>query len=58
MKAIEEHISGIVDQLLADGEVQNSIDNKGMFNHPDKDIIIDILMNLVLKKKTQEQIFN
>lgn len=46
MKAIEEQISGIVNQLLADGEVQNSIDNKGMFNHPDKDVIIDILMNL------------
>lgn len=43
MKSIEENISGIVDKLLAgrDDEKQDVI-----FNHPDKDVIIDILDNL------------
>ncbi len=43
MNAIEQTISGIVDELLAD---KDGSQGDVIFNHPDKDVIIDILANL------------
>ena len=46
MSIIEKQICDIVNELQSDYEQKNSYDDITIFNHPDKDAIIDILMNL------------
>lgn len=46
MKEIEENISGIVNDLLDDYENGKTIDKMRIFNHPDNEVIIDILSSL------------
>ncbi|WP_044973010.1 serine acetyltransferase [Ruminococcus sp. HUN007] len=46
MNAIEESISGIVNSFLADDEERRKTDDSKIFNHPDKDVIVEILTDL------------
>ena len=46
MSIIEKQICDIINELQSDYEQKNSYDDITIFNHPDKDAIIDILMNL------------
>ena len=46
MSAFEETIGGIVNELLEDYEAEKGSDEVKIFNHPDKEIIIDILTSL------------
>ena len=46
MSAFEETIGGIVNELLEDYEAEKGSDEVKIFNHPDKEIIIDIRTSL------------
>jgi len=46
LNAIEESISGIVNSFLADDEERRKTDDSKIFNHPDKDVIVEILTDL------------
>ena len=46
MNTIEESISGIVNSFLADDEERRKTDDSKIFNHPDKDVIVEILTDL------------
>ena len=46
MNVIEDSISSIVNDLLEDYEEGKTIDEIKLFNHPDKEVIIDILASL------------
>ena len=46
MNTIEESISGIVNSFLADDEETRKTDDSKIFNHPDKDVIVEILTDL------------
>lgn len=46
MNKIEESISEIINDFLADHEEDKKANGAKIFNHPDKDVIIDILTSL------------
>ena len=46
MNSLEENIGGVVDELLDDYEQENNTSEIIIFNHPDKDVIIDIINSL------------
>ena len=46
MKEMEENIGAIVNDLLDDYENGKTIDKMKIFNHPDNEVIIDILSSL------------
>ncbi|WP_294483823.1 serine acetyltransferase [uncultured Ruminococcus sp.] len=46
MSTFEETVGGIVNELLADHESEKVGENIKIFNHPDKEIIIDIIFSL------------
>ncbi|SEK90902.1 serine O-acetyltransferase [Ruminococcus albus] len=46
MNTFEETVGGIVNELLADHESEKVGENIKIFNHPDKEIIIDIIYSL------------
>lgn len=46
MNKVEESISGIINDFLADHEEDKKANGAKIFNHPDKDVIIDILTSL------------
>jgi len=46
LNTIEESISGIVNSFLADDEERRKTDDSKIFNHPDKDVIVEILTDL------------
>ncbi|SFC61722.1 serine O-acetyltransferase [Ruminococcus albus] len=46
MNTFEETVGGIVNDLLADHESEKVGENIKIFNHPDKEIIIDIIYSL------------
>ena len=46
MSTFEENINSIVGDLIEDYEKEKSADEGGIFNHPDKNVIIDILLSL------------
>ncbi|MBO4866168.1 MAG: serine acetyltransferase [Ruminococcus sp.] len=46
MNTFEETVGGIVNELLADHEREKVGENIKIFNHPDKEIIIDIIYSL------------
>ena len=46
MNTFEETVGGIVNDLLADHESEKVRENIKIFNHPDKEIIIDIIYSL------------
>ena len=46
MKTFEDNINGIVNDLIDDYNIEKATDKSRIFNHPDKEIIIDILSSL------------
>ena len=46
MSTFEETVGGIVNDLLADHESEKIGEEIKIFNHPDKEIIIDIIYSL------------
>ena len=46
MGIVEENVNGVVNELLDDYEKGKAIDKVRIFNHPDKEVIIDILSSL------------
>lgn len=46
MKTFENNIKGIVNDLIDDYNIEKATDKSRIFNHPDKEIIIDILSSL------------
>ena len=46
MGIVEENVNGVVNDLLEDYEKGKAIDKVRIFNHPDKEVIIDILSSL------------
>ncbi|MBR4626618.1 MAG: serine acetyltransferase [Ruminococcus sp.] len=46
MSTFESNINDIVSDLIGYYEKENTKDNVGVFNHPDKEVIIDILSSL------------
>ncbi|MCR5600995.1 MAG: serine acetyltransferase [Ruminococcus sp.] len=46
MGIVEENVNGVVNDLLDDYEKGKAIDKVRIFNHPDKEVIIDILSSL------------
>lgn len=46
LSTFEDNINDIVTDLIGYYEKENTTDNVGIFNHPDKEIIIDILSSL------------
>ncbi len=46
MSAVEESINDIINDFLADHEEDKKVNGAKIFNHPDKDVIIDILTSL------------
>ena len=46
MAAIEEQIEGIVDRILDDYKENRTIDRLDIFQHPDRDVVIDMIAKL------------